>query len=166
MVDHVIDKARLRLEELEREAAEIRTFIRMYSKFSGPTATVGPKPSGHEQGNGSVLNVARPSGDFNTRDEIVNAAREVLKAHAPEAIHISQLYETLVASGIRINGRNPKGNLSAKLAPPPDLVYVKDRGWIYRPEKDEALAEQSARASSVTGEAGTSPIESESKGFH
>lgn len=140
MSDHVLEKAKLRLDALEQEAAELRTFIRMYTKLAGNSGGSDSEPRKRAASPDSNGHAQSASERYSTRDEIVSAAREVLRAHAPEALHINKLYDALVAKGIRISGRNPKGNLSAKLAPPADLVYVRDRGWVYRP----SLINQSA----------------------
>lgn len=137
MADTVVDKARLRLEAIEREANELRQFIRMYERLAGDTDATGPRPADISVD----TSASQPEIDqeFSTKEEIVDAARAVLKEVAPAPMHISELFDRVLAMDIRIPGKNPKGNLSAKLAPPDDLVYVRKEGWYYWP-KNEGLS--------------------------
>ncbi|MGD1926528.1 MAG: hypothetical protein ACFB03_20450 [Paracoccaceae bacterium] len=145
MRDPVLDKAHLRLEELEKEASEIRTFIRMYTRFSDqglatmerPLETKSAKPTETTKSLRPQFASQTEPHRFSTRDEIVEAARKVLREAHPEPVLIGDLYETLLRRGVRISGKNPKGNLSAKLAPPDDIVFVRDKGWYFRPKKNE-----------------------------
>lgn len=147
MEDSVVDKARLLLDQKEREAAELRQFIRTYERLSGTSVAL------------PTVNVADGSepatdSEFSTKEEIIEAARTVLTECAPSPMHISDLYDRVVDMGIRVPGQNPKGNLSAKLAPPKDLVYVRNEGWYYRPRNEAAAAASKANTDSVGPTAG------------
>lgn len=152
-MDTVVEKAKKRLAEMEAEISELNSFLRTYAKLEGsntpsdvsppriPPAAQTPKvPTLPVIPNAGVVNGERIVGKFipkaeilSSKDEIVEAARSVLKANYPNSMHITDLYNEVVNLGIKIGGQNPKGNFSAKLAPPDDLKYIKDRGWIYEP---------------------------------
>lgn len=51
-------------------------------------------------------------------------------------MHINALYNALVSRGVRISGKNPKANLSAKLSPPSDIVFVRNEGWYCRTDEN------------------------------
>jgi hypothetical protein len=142
MEDTVLHKAKSRLDALEREAADLRMFIEMYVKLSEPNSDMSCLRKIDE--NHSVVRHAYYIDSFaienaySSRDQIVSAAREVLKHAYPKPLSIAELFRVLSESGIKISGQNPKGNLSAKLAAPDDIVYVRDEGWYYRPKREEA----------------------------
>jgi len=138
MDESVLDKAKLRLDAIEREADELRAFIRMYVKLAEPQHLAKPVAAEHIK---SDLKFYGGGDAFSTRHEIIEAARDILKRVHPRPLIISDLFQALVDRGIKINGQNPKGNLSAKLSQPEDIVYVKDEGWYYRPQGDEDLDE-------------------------
>ncbi len=140
---------------------ELRAFIRTYEKLSGESVTdvvyapavATPVVKQKFYGGGSVE-------QFSSRDEIVEAARAVLKNAYPRPMVIGDLYDEVVRMGIRISGNNPKGNFSAKLSPPKDLEFVRDEGRYYRPEKDEASSEE-PEAPNFAGGGGSPPKRAE-----
>lgn len=155
MSDIVLDKAKLRLEALEKEADELRRFIRMYVKLSGSSFEARLATPAIAPGNATFYGGGPEASDFSSRDEIVSAAREVLKTISPRPMQIGDLFDALIDRGIKISGKNPKGNLSAKLAPPDDIVYVKDEGWYYRPNENSGSAEpEETNTGSVSGASG------------
>lgn len=158
MGDSVLDKAKLRLDALEKEAADLRAFIKMYVKLSATDRFPAPMAKNVDKDisvSGSDLLWAVDNDQFSSRDEIVQAARDVLRKIAPRPMLIGDLYDALRDRGIKISGKNPKGNLSAKLAPPDDIVYVKNEGWYYRPDENGGTAGSSdANTGSVSGAPG------------
>lgn len=141
------DMALQRLAELDAEARNLREFVALYERLEIEALVMrGPPP-------------APPPGEFATKGEIAAAVRDILRGET-QPMHISFLYKQVTARGLRISGKNPKGNLSAKLAPFRDIVYVKDKGWLLRsclPQKDEAPNSPKLNGASVTGEVGASP---------
>lgn len=142
MQDPVLHKAKLRLQALEREAADLRMFIDMYVRLSKPSSDI-PCCNTLAGGQRGLLKAWHIDtlileDGYSSRDQIVSAAREVLKQAYPQPLSIAELFRVLSESGIKISGQNPKGNLSAKLAAPDDIVYVRDEGWYYRPKREEA----------------------------
>lgn len=142
MEESVLHKARSRLEALEREAADLRMFIDMYVKLSSLRS--GACTSMKIIGSQSCF-LVEPlfkdcliEAEYSSKDQIVSAAREALKRAYPNPLSIAELFRVLSEGGIKISGQNPKGNLSAKLAAPDDIVYVRDEGWYYRPKREEA----------------------------
>lgn len=144
MNESVLDKAKLRLQAIEQEAEDLRAFVRMYAKLAGHADHAeAPRENPTKTsvfGGSSLLGASR---EFSSRDEIVGAAREVLKQVHPRPLMIGDLFDALQDRGIKISGNNPKGNLSAKLSQPNDIVYVRDEGWYYQPQRDEASDTQS-----------------------
>lgn len=142
MEESVLDKAKLRLQAIEREADDLRLFIRMFAKLSEPPQQDRPALEVKRR---PIEDVPAPvsARDFSSRDEIVGASREILRQVHPRPLAISDLFKALIDRGIRISGNNPKGNLSAKLSQPADIVYVRDEGWYYRPQEKEALDKDS-----------------------
>lgn len=143
-MDDVIQRAKERLRAIEAESIELRSFLRTYEKLA---AEISPMGAGVARG---IMQVAKPvssattrfygggDGEFvSSKDEIIQAARRILRGAYPEPVAIGELYEKITKSGLVIGGKNPKGNLSAKLAPPDDIFYVKDEGWFCRPQKNE-----------------------------
>jgi hypothetical protein len=61
-------------------------------------------------------------------DEVADQVRTILH-RTQEPLSISKLYDEVIAAGLVIGGKNPKSNLSAKLAPYDDIIYIKDKGW-------------------------------------
>lgn len=139
----ILDKARLKLDTLEREVEELRAFIKTYNmlvKSTNNDSVSSKKPNIH------LFKKIKISSLPNPRLEIIAAAREALRAASPSPILIGDLYDRLVVKGLNIGGKNPKGNLSAKLSQPTDLVYVKNEGWYYRPaENEEAVTSSDAK---------------------
>ncbi|MGB0508339.1 MAG: hypothetical protein ACPGGK_19300, partial [Pikeienuella sp.] len=89
-------------------------------------------------------------GGISSREEIIEAARQVLKKSYPFPMPIGVIFEKITSSGIRIGGKQPKGNLSAKLSLPEDLIYVKDEGWYYQPTENGGDAQPSEAKAEVT----------------
>lgn len=131
MEDGIRDKAESKLARLEREADEIRAFLRVYDELSDGTNPAQPADDAA---------VEEPIVEASSRDEIIAASRDVLRDHYPNPVKIGVIYDLITAQGIKIRGKQPKGNLSAKLSQPADLVYVKDEGWYYRPTENEGGA--------------------------
>lgn len=132
MDESVLDKAKLRLQAVEREAEELRAFIVMFEKLSGPL----PQPVLDDQAS-EVKFYGGSAELFSSRDQIINTSREILQQVSPRPLIIGDLFQALIDRGVKIGGNSPKGNLSAKLSQADDIVYVKDEGWYYRPQKDE-----------------------------
>lgn len=136
------DRAIARLAEIQKEAAELDRFIRMYDIFDNKEDVTGSSlpPAPPVQ-----LPVGVPSDDgFATKEEIAEAVRDILRGETVP-MHINFLYKLVTERGLRISGQNPKGNLSAKLAPFDDIIYVKEKhqsGWILKQnnpaKRDEA----------------------------
>lgn len=146
MSDTVLDIAKLRLEALENEANELRSFIRMYIRLGGSNTMPAPRHRGaglpsamptRQRSNFAGHN-APQSDDPSPKEAIIDVVRAVLKQVHPRPLLIGDLFEAVIARGVNIGGQNPKGNLSAKLAPIDDIIYIKDEGWYYRPKEKEA----------------------------
>lgn len=132
-MDDIIQKVKERLLELEAESVELRGFLRTYDKLSAKLLEKKPKVTTPTR---QVMFFGGGEG-VSSKEAIVTAARAVLRDSHPNPVLIGDLYESLVSKGLNIGGKNPKGNLSAKLAPSDDLIYVKDEGWYYRPQRNE-----------------------------
>jgi len=131
MEDHVRQKAESKLADLLREADEVRSFIEMYDRLSAGADMPEPSPK-------AVSVTSREL--ISSRQEIIEASRAVLKASHPSPMLIGDIYDEITSNGIKIGGKSPKGNLSAKLSQPDDLIYVKDKGWYYQPTENEVDA--------------------------
>lgn len=117
MIDNVEKLRNETLEEIERNNrrnADLQTFLRVLDEKT----VLEDEPASK----------GKPEIAFSTAQEIATAVRQVLTVN-PGPMHISKLYEALLTMGLRISGQNPKANLSAKLSPYDDIIYIKDQGW-------------------------------------
>jgi hypothetical protein len=159
------ERAREQLAFYEREAEKLRFFIELYDLLEGTP----PEPDMATVGGSVPMQaVMKPESaqeaPFATSDEIVEAVREILKGET-EPMHISYLYKLVTAKGLRISGQNPKGNLSAKLAPYKNVVkYVRNgltgkAGWLLVEPSPKVEAPNGTRPNGASnhGEGGTSP---------
>lgn len=104
-----IDDLNQSIAELEARREERRVFLRVLTEIEKSNDLVG-------------------NGEHSSADEIASCVRGILTA-AGEPLDISQLYDEVLKAGLTIGGRNPKGNLSAKLAPYDDIMFIKGKGW-------------------------------------
>lgn len=147
------DRALAQLAELEAKAEELRQFIDLYDELDsneapqlivclqGDADSIDIDESCYRRTHRAVRNrrVVRNAdsgqfvfkNDYSTKEEIAESVRDILHDET-EPMHINQLFRLVIERGIRINGQNPKGNLSAKMAPLRDIIYVKDKGWILK----------------------------------
>ena len=155
------DAAVDRLAQLEAEARRLRVFIEMYDALPDDDVESADRPSERAENKPPSQ---QTESEFSSNEEIIAAVRNILDGET-QPMHINFLYKLVTQRGIRVSGRNPKGNLSAKLAPYKDIVYIRDRGWIIKgPEQNNGtpLSEKLNGAPKVTGEAPTSSVESRS----
>ena len=118
------ERAVARLEEISEEARKLRLFIEIYDQLD-----IGNDSPAAQVYRAAAAASIREDERFATKEEIYQAVQEILHGET-EPMHIGHLYKLVTSRGLRISGQNPKGNLSAKLAPCKDVVYVKDQGWI------------------------------------
>lgn len=133
------ERALARLAEIEKleaelgeEKRELLLFIKMYDRFEAPFT-------------GADVLAANRDDDvderpFATKEEIAQTVREILRGET-EPMHIGFLYKKVTERGLRITGQSPKGNLSAKLAPFDDIIYVRDKGWILKENLSRRVTE-------------------------
>lgn len=157
MTDSVLDIAKLRLEAIESEANELRSFIRMYVKLDNAKTMPAPMkyagggmPAPAKWKRVGTHPDATSGTDVSPKEEIIDVVRHILKQVHPRPLLIGDLFEAVLSRGVNIGGQNPKGNLSAKLAPVEDIVYIKDEGWYYRPKVKEAPDEKPGKVQSGT----------------
>jgi hypothetical protein len=99
------------------EIAKLEDFIAMYHTLSGEESVaskeVGDGPDVQEEPrNGRPI--------FSSTAEILEASAAILTTKG-SAMLAAEIYEKLVADGVRIGGRKPKGNLTAKFSLRKDL---------------------------------------------
>lgn len=121
------DRAVERLVEIEAQAKQLRQFIKLYDELAGSNVDVSVDMHIDMHVNSSPST----SPSFATKEEIWDAVRDILRDET-EPMHISYLFKLVTTRGLRIGGQKPKSNLSAKLAPLNDVIYLKDKGWILR----------------------------------
>lgn len=109
MSDSVIEAARNRTEVIRGEIAELEGFIKSYEKIAH---IIGQKTK------------AKPT----PHRKLVEMAVGILKQHQPRSTR--DLYDLLTDQGAIVNGRNPVGNLGAKLSQSPELRNVIGKGWM------------------------------------
>lgn len=121
MRPNLLRRARERIEALKQELEELEQLVALTEKLSPAL--------GIEEDEGDVENaIDRPT----PQGELHEMVRKLLRKegqHVPTAT----LYQLLVGEGAVIGGKNPIGNLGAKLNNSPDLENVKGKGWWFKP---------------------------------
>ena len=115
-LDDVIRRARDTMERAAREREEIAIFIRLHERYSkGGTS------------------VSTPVGIATKQDVVRAKAADIIRAHGAR-MSIQELYDSLVAAGVEIAGKQPKANLAGMLSRDDrHFEYDKEKGgwWVH-----------------------------------
>jgi len=153
------DRAIAEMAELREKLGKLEAFVEVYDELQAEDEDetvhldVPLVAESKQLGQCVTLSAETP---FASKEQIWDAVRDILRDET-EPMHISYLYKLVTARGLRITGQNPKGNLSAKLAPLDDVIYVKDRGWVLRANMNRALMNGSPNGNGSDRESLPSP---------
>jgi hypothetical protein len=153
----------------ESEIARLRDFIATanalidqstfpHSPSIAPAAAVPPDTS--------RVSISRYSTQTSTTGEILKEAQSILQERQAPML-AAEIYEILVRRGVKIGGKSPKGNLTAKFSTQRDIFHFNrpDGNWslVEWNIKNETLPDHSGSVSEFTGEPDRSPIETQSR---
>ncbi|MER9800073.1 hypothetical protein NKJ36_23540 [Mesorhizobium sp. M0142] len=164
--DALILKAQDRIRYHEAEAKRWRDFVATAEALIAdekPASLARAEPRPFREVSAFDLHYATQS---SATGEILKEAQAILedrKAPMPAA----EIYEMLVRRGIKIAGKSPKGNLTAKFSTRRDIfTFDNTNGHWSLTEwgtKNETPPEQSEGVSEFTGEQASSPIETQTR---
>jgi len=153
MANELIQKALERIKFHESEIARLHQFIATAEEIAGgtvtsqsnaifPTYDANGNPSSTETAfSGEIITVWSPSSSPTAT--IIAEAVDVFQS-VKKPVPAAFVYDRLVRRGIKIAGKNPRGNLTAKFATRKDIFcYDKDTGlWTLREwHKNEAFSD-------------------------
>lgn len=130
----------LRIAELRKELEVLENFVQAYS---GVTALPLEQEEPDARTHGAMFASEGAVIAFTPTREIIRMAEELL-AETGHPLPAAKIYDTLYMRGMRLKGKNPKGNLTARFSVRRDIFhYDKDTGmwslqkWRQNAEKTE-----------------------------
>jgi hypothetical protein len=133
-MDPVFEKAQKRLEEIEREAQEIKLFLKLHQKFSEQD---GPKPITATMrlpvayANAGRVAEGRPTRNL-PKHKMADVVRKVLVEERRKPMTRTELVDALEMKGIPVAGTDPSKALGTILWRLRDQ-FVNLTGWGYWP---------------------------------
>jgi hypothetical protein len=113
-----------KIELLKKEIQELEDFVSLYDKVS---RVLGPEAAEASSSNEIQNALEKPT----PQSELCELARDALnKERRP--LTTAELHRILTEQGAVIGGKNPVGNLGAKLSSAPFLKNTKGVGWWFK----------------------------------